>query len=555
MTTNPNKQVVLFGPSQEAYLLRDDFSDALAAGAGNNTLPVPGPGGLRVQIDTESKLSQSGGLLVISGGKAVPAQGDPGRWYPGLARVGGRMLFSKAIASFLSTSAQVGWDSDQTGATGMYSIALRSAIEIRMAYMNVVAGVMTTGVNYSICVILRTSGAFYFMKGGIYTKWTLIAMDLAAMSTPYYPSISNYNGILNFDFLRIPVTRWLPIPLASDGMGNTGATNGLGHVEGTADLGKGGANVPWAAPGTWSVAAGVTNNAPVLGGELVSNGNMETGDPPTGWSPANATLDGVADERTGGGGVQSIDVLNTVAYGRAYQAIVSAVGFYRVSGWHKLTSGVFATAAFGLQNFWLNSAVWGYFSRICLLTIVNPNLYIGTGDTVGNRVRYDDVSVKALTTSQLFRSLSLSLTPDVIAQVKVVAMADISTQAGLAIRLNNPTTPTSGIIAIFTPDSWGGVSIACWEFSGATWTQLFTAVKAYTANDMLQLIADGSSIRLIHLTTAGVPTLIGSTAVATILTGGYHGLFSTDVGNTFDNFMVYPRGTGNEYISLDRWTL
>jgi len=97
-------------------------------------------------------------------------------------------------------------------------------------------------------------------------------------------------------------------------------------------------------------------------------------------------------------------------------------------------------------------------------------------------------------------------------------------------------------------------SVKAVEFSGATYTQLFTATKAFTANDSLQLIADGANVRLLHLTSAGVTTLIGSTAAATIPAGGYHGLFSTDVGNTLDNLCIYSRGTDSEYAILDRWS-
>ena len=156
--------------------------------------------------------------------------------------------------------------------------------------------------------------------------------------------------------------------------------------------------------------------------------------------------------------------------------------------------------------------------------------------------------VKAFTTAELFRPLNASMTADVIAQTKAVAMT-ARTHSGLAIRLNDPTTPTSGILAFFDK---GSVTVV--EFNGAIYTQLFTAVKAWVASDSLQLIANGVNVRLFHLTSAGVATLIGSTAAATITNGNFHGLFSTDVGNTLDNWICYARGSGGEYAILDKWS-
>ncbi|MBM3136394.1 MAG: hypothetical protein FJZ89_14160, partial [Chloroflexi bacterium] len=72
----PRQRLILFDLAAPAYLLRDNFDDVLAAGSVNGTYAVPGPG-TRTVTDAESKLSLSGGVLSISGGKAAPAYGDP----------------------------------------------------------------------------------------------------------------------------------------------------------------------------------------------------------------------------------------------------------------------------------------------------------------------------------------------------------------------------------------------------------------------------------------------------------------------------------------------
>lgn len=459
----------IFDP--EKYLLRDDFSDTLAAGSVNGTLAVPGPGGARVVTDTENKLSLSGGNCVFASGKASPAWGDPAIWYAGIVRAVGRLLITKInVSAFNTNGMMIGFDSNQSGGQGdvhtLWSLSAGSLAIYNNAVLTVI-GTISASTPYKLAFGLRAVGCFYLIKGGAFTNYKLLYVAPTANTTPLYPALANADHVLTTDFIRVPVTLWLPTPLASDGMTSATLTDGAGHAE-TTGIGSGGANVPWATAATWSVAGGVALNTPVLGAELNS-------------------------------------------------------GALVVGTWYSIT----ATQA---NYFYAGCAIGDHF-RATAATALDAN----------NKV-------KAFTTAELFRPLNTSFTADVVAQVKAVAMT-ARTHSGMAIRLNDPTTPTSGILAFFDK---GSVTVV--EFSGATWTQLFTAVKAFTANDSLQLIADGANVRLIHLTSAGVATLIGSTAVATITTGGYCGLFSTDVGNTLDNLVIYPRGAGNEYAILDRWS-
>ena len=83
-------QYVLFGDSVAtiSWLLRDDF--LTNATNLNGTACEPGQclGTTRTEIDTEAKLSTSGGLLVYSGGKAAPAYGDPSYRVGSVTRAG-----------------------------------------------------------------------------------------------------------------------------------------------------------------------------------------------------------------------------------------------------------------------------------------------------------------------------------------------------------------------------------------------------------------------------------------------------------------------------------
>ncbi len=89
--------------------------------------------------------------------------------------------------------------------------------------------------------------------------------------------------------------------------------------------------------GTLEVNAGALRAATLgdWGPNLVTNGSMETGDPPTGWGSAFAALSSVAEERTGGAGTHCLNMAraNSVLP-HAYQAIATVPSAtYALHGW------------------------------------------------------------------------------------------------------------------------------------------------------------------------------------------------------------------------------
>jgi len=91
------------GATRVAY---DQFLTDLGAGTIDGTAAEPGPG-IRGVVDSESKLSISTGTLVISGGKASPAYGDPAISYPSVSRTPGRAMMLRFNAA--SGKSRHGW--------------------------------------------------------------------------------------------------------------------------------------------------------------------------------------------------------------------------------------------------------------------------------------------------------------------------------------------------------------------------------------------------------------------------------------------------------------
>lgn len=94
--------------------------------------------------------------------------------------------------------------------------------------------------------------------------------------------------------------------------------------------------------GKFAYAYGSTvGGGEALGAELVTNGNMETGSPPTGYSSTEASMASVADERTGGSGTKSISIAYISIIGRVYPTFTApGVGsIVKLSCWGKFVAG------------------------------------------------------------------------------------------------------------------------------------------------------------------------------------------------------------------------
>lgn len=146
-----------------------------------------------------------------------------------------------------------------------------------------------------------------------------------------------------------------------------------------------------------------------LGVEIIVNGTMEAGDPPTGWTKiyADTVLDGVADERTGGSGTQSLSAKKsasgTLCFKQSSVTVIPGTLYY-VDSWLKNISGItvvlnystsFATV---IKQLGITSVItWAqktnYFTAVSATDLIWGNI----SGALGNEGRWDDISVKPVT--------------------------------------------------------------------------------------------------------------------------------------------------------------
>ena len=590
-----------------SYLLRDEFLTDRAAGSVNGTLAEPGPG-TRTVVDTESKVSISGGKLVISGGKAVPAWGDPVVILNSEVRVPGKMVVAGLKILSAAGYAMCGWNNVGGGfdcggflyfeGTGTMGIFDGYAIRV---------GSYSINDTFKVAVLARATGSFVLLKGGNYTKWTLLPASRFLNSTPLYPDISNHSSSLEIYYLQVPTFLWLPSPHLSDGFtGTFGVTDGLGHQEGVnGGLGVGGSGQVWKHGGTWATAGGLATNTPVLGAEEVSDvpfNNAPNWSCAAGWAISGAKA------------VKSVSGGNAGCYDLG--GVTGLVGrWYKVAGDVVITAGGIFLCA-GTTGTWFGTSgakvgtVRGTVAQV-------PFLYAGAAD-VGS---VDNFSVKRIPNSSLFASMKL-VTGDVLAELTIhaahpnahvgmvlnadrsfaakcavarttgndislkevtaaITASDTLTIAGTtytissvgsydAVAMTQTITLGSdpGVVALdaligVDYISWNGVivnyvnaaSIYLDEVVNGVYLNRSATATAFVTDAPLVVQKRGSEYR-IYYQNVDVTILVASTSAVdpAAMAGKYHGIFSTYEGNTVGSMSVHATGSDDEYAFVEGFT-
>jgi len=290
--SNTGFETDLTGWDRGAYNLYDQFTTDRAAGSVNGTSAEP-TGGTRTVLDSNNVLSISGGLLTFATGGA--AAGNPGIAYSSLTRSAGLSLIG-SITPTGSSSICFGFDNYISGNVGANCLQFQGgdflAFESFASQPKAQEG-WTASTTYSTAVVLRSTGAYYFIKGGAYSDWTMIWISSINNSDPVYPvSIIRVNpSSYTADNLRVPYYLWLPTPLAYD----TFATDSSNATETVGPDSQTTASLNWTnSIGTWQSNGGSSNATALSGGIAARTVNT---------SSANAIADVALTRSAGNGGI------------------------------------------------------------------------------------------------------------------------------------------------------------------------------------------------------------------------------------------------------------
>ena len=242
------------GKAIRDYYLYDTFSTPRAAGAVNGTQAEP-VGGARTVVDTNGKITISGGLLSFATGLAI---NDKVAW-PTITRVLGIGVGSTINLANTTSKPNIGWGGADlfifnNAGNQLYANVNGASFPIIGDY---------TATTYQTKVIYRAAGMFWFIKGGAYTNWKMMYSSLLGTSNRT-PQVATQiaTSIFTVDNMRVPEQAYISVPLQSDGMSAT-TTDGLGNPENNGPVGN-----SYSGVGTPQVAAGVRSFSALSGGGL-----------------------------------------------------------------------------------------------------------------------------------------------------------------------------------------------------------------------------------------------------------------------------------------------
>lgn len=208
----PRRNIGLRGGGwSPTYLLRDDFTTAASAPLTSPRSAEPGPGTLTI-TDTNNKLSVASGLLTFATGGV--GAGDPRAWGAILTRLAGRTVVASLLVSSSAAGIEVGWDNDTSTFPLDGLRIVSSSTTARENGSAVDTGSLVTSTQYKFALVMRGTGVLYFIKGGVYTSWTLVWVGITGTHSAYPAlSVNSSTAVGTVDLFRVLD---LPAPFASD---------------------------------------------------------------------------------------------------------------------------------------------------------------------------------------------------------------------------------------------------------------------------------------------------------------------------------------------------
>lgn len=530
------------------FLIQDEFHTALTAGNVNGTSAEPGPG-TRTVVDTTNELAIVGGQCRISGHNA---NGDPGTWITAVSRAAGTAaLYKYQRNTDITFDSTCGFDSNQSGAMLVsfpYFYIRETGTFVYPSNANI-STILSADTWYELVIVLRATGAFFLIKGGAITNWTLFWVESTSNAASLYPALTSYSETLNWfglDYLRVaqlgspwtstygPATN-AAVFTGANGTALSALTNAVG--------------------GAWTGAtADVQTNAarisPTAGADLLASLNGDfanwTGDDPDDWTLTVAEA-GTSEITESAGGEECRFIyaaVDNIPLGITQTVLTSG-------NWYSTDLDIADSTTGAIKIYWGTTAqkftdISGVGSKVYTRRADATTFIIYRNDGAANAdITIDNVSVKALTLSTLFASVDASEN-DVIVQADATLTA--GTQAGVVVCLDSAASPANFLIGYH--DGTNAILEKC---VAGTYTTLISTAAAYSAGKTIVVIKDGTSVDLFYNNVK-----IGTTQTvsdAGIISNTLHGLFSTHADNRLDNFQCYPRDiTGAAKTELDLYS-
>lgn len=454
--------------------------------------------------------------LVCSGGKASPAWGDPGAWdSTARTRNSGLATMFRATITDATALCEFGFDANQAGALGGDGFRCDTGTlkAVLAGTVGPVVSVPLDGVQYDFLVVALPTGGALLWRLSSASAFTFLFRSATGTTTPLYPAAPNYSAawsLAEMKTVMLPTyaTQWSAFPVYVAAPASVTPTFGASLMEGATD-----------------------------------NGNMETGDPPTGWAASgDAIIDGVADERTGGAGIQSLSTV--IGPGGTAGAIVNGVvlvlnTWYQLSAWLKNIDSTSARAYVvqtGNANLTGNLVVipagtWTQGVRTGRCTTGGAaNVYLTAFGIAGKEARGDDYILKPITFTSM---LGTPQTAGAEGWFEIAPTIPDGFQGGMIFCLDDETNPLNWILAYHDRTNLNVI-----ECVAGVQTSLLATAATYGDGRCICVQKIGNTAR-VYYGAAGSEALIG-TVTCTATSNVKMATFGSDVSVTYSNLAYHP---------------
>lgn len=292
---------------------------------------------------------------------------------------------------------------------------------------------------------------------------------------------------------------------------------------------------------TWTISGGKAVNTPTLGAELISNGDAETGNPPTGWTQGGTPTTFIQSNEQAHGGTFSLKMITDQASEQAFSPAFSTTTgkWYFYSLWARPTAvvnerlGITRGSGAAGDNFLKSSPAntWTQHFAAYRETAGGAGAKIGVYTTAAAQTVYvDDASAKEIDIASSIATVETNRSDATIqAAISRGTLASLASQSGLALRVDSTSNPQNFLIAYIN-----GTTAYLDQYKAGVITNLRNGAITYGADKVLKVTLSGTTAQLFY---DNVQVGANATVDAAIV-GTRHGLFSTTTNDTLDGFSV-----------------
>lgn len=189
------------------WLLNDEFTTAASAPLASPRTAEPT--GTLTLVQTDGQFSISSNKLNFPV-QASPAWGDQGLYRSStIARAVGLVLFGKlnysiVQGSFIGFGTGAGASYSNIAGEAIYPLAGSGWAIFRPSSGSIiVAAIPASATDYDLAIVVCSTGYYFFIKGGVFTNWTLLWVNTANTTANIAPTFGNNNAAGTLDNFRM----------------------------------------------------------------------------------------------------------------------------------------------------------------------------------------------------------------------------------------------------------------------------------------------------------------------------------------------------------------